>query len=430
MRKRVIFFAFLPLLLILLLVLLFRWLSTDPTAPTFPPAQTQPRIGPIGLLTYNSLAENPFPCGKVWLFVHDLSLTNVHYYLFDIENRKILGELQNGSPILMDPDRTKVLCTRREFEGALTLRGRLRRFLDRISFNRFGLYSPGREVQVLWLVNLKANSNKLIGRLPLPPEATVFQPTPGLPGFPGIRGFIPFLRPSANFRYAVNKTSSGVLIPEIFVCDLKKGSFIQFDKGTFTQPEIYGSLVTWWDDESIVFYVANDGFRLFHVPTGKVTTLISTATLTQFLAGLDRATNAGHPTIFAVGSGNQRHLYLTESQPGLLGAKPYLARIEQPSATLQLIDKNFIPNPNSMSCIDRTETWQLLFGGARWDFPRYSIYLRELGTGQLRLLVDGLVKELPDPANFYNDTVIYIRTNALWQIDLNGSNNTRLFPPP
>ena len=30
---------------------------------------------------------------------------------------------------------------------------------------------------------------------------------------------------------------------------------------------------------------------------------------------------------------------------------------------------------------------------------------------------------------FYNKSVIYVRSNALWRIALNGSNNTRLFPP-
>jgi len=31
--------------------------------------------------------------------------------------------------------------------------------------------------------------------------------------------------------------------------------------------------------------------------------------------------------------------------------------------------------------------------------------------------------------NFYHDGVIYVRSNMLWWIGLNGSNNSRLFPP-
>ena len=69
MHKRVTFFAVLTLLFLLLLVLLFRRLGADPTAPRFIHAGTAPQVGSYQLLEYNATDERPFAGNKVWLYV-------------------------------------------------------------------------------------------------------------------------------------------------------------------------------------------------------------------------------------------------------------------------------------------------------------------------------------------------------------------------
>jgi len=54
-----------------------------------------------------------------------------------------------------------------------------------------------------------------------------------------------------------------------------------------------------------------------------------------------------------------------------------------------------------------------------------------LKTRQTRELVppDPTTKNFSLP-DLYRGEVIYMRSNALWEIKLDGSNNRRLFPPP
>ena len=420
MHKRVTFFAIPLLLLLPLLVLLFRWLSADPTAPTFLPAQTQPRIGPIDLLTYNSLAENPFPGGKVWLSICNPSSTNVHYYLFDIENRKILGELQNAVPLFVDPDRSRALCHQHRLSPG-GVRFKLLQFLNRIRFGKFSVPAAQIDTEVFWLLDLKRNSVKLLGPLAEAPGPATFLPSP-------------------SYRYAVKRSGDSNPKTELSICNLQKG--------TLTHASVDGGPVTWWDDDSIVLKTDANDFLLYHIRTGNLRKFLSISTLNQFLAGsAEWAASPRSVFIFPAGTGKERQLYLSKSGDWPDG-KSYLAKIQPPDATLQLVTNHFRP-AGYPSRIDSTANWQLLSSSSS-DFPTTRVRLRDLRTGETRTLVDGLVGAFPKPGtnsvtnflsamltyvqtitpNFYNNTVIYLRSNMLWQIDFSCSNNTRLFPPP
>jgi len=63
-----------------------------------------------------------------------------------------------------------------------------------------------------------------------------------------------------------------------------------------------------------------------------------------------------------------------------------------------------------------------------------GVFLRGIETTYTETLVpeegpDTVHPEASTP-NFYKNTIIYVRSNCLWQIDRSGSNNTRLFPAP
>jgi hypothetical protein len=59
-----------------------------------------------------------------------------------------------------------------------------------------------------------------------------------------------------------------------------------------------------------------------------------------------------------------------------------------------------------------------------------GVFLRDLRSGtNLTLVAPDAGRSFSQP-NLYRETVIYVRSNQLWQVGLDGSNRTRLFPPP
>lgn len=262
----------------------------------------------------------------------------------------------------------------------------------------------------MWLLDLKGDSAKYIGYLT--ERGTPVQPSP-------------------DFHFAFARRPGDFAKPKLFICD--------FQKQTIKSAAIEGTPLTWWDNQSIVLKTDAHSLIIYHVPSETVSNLIDTATLTTFLARLNESqATLDSAIIFSAWSGKTRQLFLSN----VLSDAPsnsFLARILAPSNKLQLLSTNLAPSwPIT---IDPTETWQVFTGDG------HGVYLNELKTGLVRTLVDVLpagavllVGTSPTNAmtmeihnispNFYNDTVIYIRDNALWQIDITGSNNTRLFPPP
>lgn len=59
-----------------------------------------------------------------------------------------------------------------------------------------------------------------------------------------------------------------------------------------------------------------------------------------------------------------------------------------------------------------------------------GVFLRDMLTKKEITLVEPENARYFAIPNFYGTNVIYIRSNQLWRIDFNGSNNVRLFPPP
>lgn len=71
-----------------------------------------------------------------------------------------------------------------------------------------------------------------------------------------------------------------------------------------------------------------------------------------------------------------------------------------------------------------------LYSGRERGHGNDAVYVRDLQNGTTRILVppaNGAHFSLP---RFYHDSVIYVRNNALWRINLDGFNNIKLFPPP
>jgi hypothetical protein len=72
-----------------------------------------------------------------------------------------------------------------------------------------------------------------------------------------------------------------------------------------------------------------------------------------------------------------------------------------------------------------------LYSGRDAGQTNSAVYLRDLKTGRTRELVPPDANHTNDFSipQFHGQEVIYVRSNALWEIGLEGSGNRRLFPP-
>jgi hypothetical protein len=103
-------------------------------------------------------------------------------------------------------------------------------------------------------------------------------------------------------------------------------------------------------------------------------------------------------------------------------------KIDRPDGSLELMDRHF--KFEWSGHLDAGNNFYLYCGWQRGKSSS-AVYLRSLKTGQTRELAP------PDLNHssafsmpfFYGEDVIYLRSNAVWRISADGSNNRRLFPP-
>ena len=90
-----------------LLILLICFPKPDPQAPRFVFGQPK-TIGPFKMVHYYWGDIDPFHGGKVWMWT--TSPPTNHVFLYNLDTRKILGELFNADPAFLNHDETKLLC--------------------------------------------------------------------------------------------------------------------------------------------------------------------------------------------------------------------------------------------------------------------------------------------------------------------------------
>jgi hypothetical protein len=118
---------------------------------------------------------------------------------------------------------------------------------------------------------------------------------------------------------------------------------------------------------------------------------------------------------------------LTDTHKKWQATNSYLIKLERPGAALNLMAGDF--KFEWSDHLDPT-TIRYVYSGREAGDRTTGVFLRDLGQNTTRTLV------VPDESRyfslprFYHDGVIYVRSNMLWWIDLNGSNHTCVFPPP
>jgi len=261
----------------------------------------------------------------------------------------------------------------------------------------------GDDIETFWLLELSSDSATPLGNI-----------SQG-------KGIGSTFRPSSDFHFGFNMT---VASPDmLFVCDLEK------KRGTYLKVETREGAVGWWDNQTILLQNQTNDFRLLDVVSGRSSVLLRATNVVAFLdqRGIDRVGLGRRPSAFAEWNGREYEFYITDTYQKWLADESFLLKMERPDARLALVSPSF--KFEWSDHFDESQRYYVYNGreiGKRSD----GVFLRDLKTKTQRTLVEPEDAKYMSIPNFYGPNVIYIRSNQLWRIDFNGSNNVRLFPPP
>lgn len=362
------------------------------TQPFEVPAYTQ--------LSYPFLNSRPFAGDKVWIMIW--SRGDHHCYLYDLEARVVEGELFGADPSFMSSDGTTLLCTVRSVSSRS--RGGFLRELSRAIGDavrgRRGNGSAG-DVETFWALDLRNGTAKKLGKtLQFAGAGSSFFPSP-------------------SFRYAFNKATAAVSSQELLIADMQTKSLeIHMVDG---QPR------EWWDDSRIVITTPKLDSVLYDVHSRNTTPLLSYDAVLEALekAGLDAS--SGAVGLFAIRNGPENDFYLTDGNRRWLATNSFLFKLERPAGALTLVASDFKFGWSDHFTADGQG---YVFSGRERDTDGSAVFFRDLRKGVTRTLVSPIPKQAFSLPSFYSGGVVYVRSNQLWQITLDGSTSTRLFPPP
>jgi len=379
-------------------ILLINALLIDPKAPSFIPRNGHIIPSNYLYLYYDFLSPCPFESGKMWVSV--VSTNKGHTFLFDIDSQSILGELVNASPVFFNHDQTKLLCSQRTTVTATknAVWRWVKECLTRIWNHSSHTFQ---DTETFWVVDLKRNSVTRLGR-----------------GYQWSGAGSSF-RPSPGFRYGFNKPTGSFDVPEILICDI--------ENNTFRKDQVDGYPVGWWDVQRILVKDKKNDLVLYDVQTRTTSAFLSLRELQKSFVELGVTNPPGAANAFFMWDGSQNNFYLTEGNKRWSAEESYLIKIERPGRLI-LLDPHF--KFEWSDHLDGTGTYYL-YSGREPGQTNSAVYVRDLKAGKSREVIP------PDPnrindfslPNFYGTDVIYCRSNLLWRVSLEGSQNRRLFPP-
>jgi len=380
----------LAIILLAFAILLLPSLNTPPSNP--PQFKNVPITGSISNITYDFLAYRPFEAGRMW--VGALSgRTNWQILVFDIENRRVIGRVTNGWPEMLFADR--LLCS--QPTAAIPTWKRLWiKFLKLVRpiFGEITKFKPAdSEACAYWLLDLENNTVKWLGNIPGTPNLT----------------FVP----SPDFRYAFT-----ALLLDYYVVDLHERSIRKLDAP--------GTACGWWDNARILLETTNSDFVLYDVQKKATSPLITFGKLDGFLEQNNLTFGTSRPHAFAIWNGRENDFYLTDTHKKWLAEESFLIKLERPDGTLKLLSSRFkFEWSDHLDPSGRLYLYSGREGGKTSD----GVFLRHLDTGTNQILVAPTTNKYFSVPRFYRDSVIYVRSNALWRVSLDGSTNMKLFPP-
>ena len=332
------------------------------------------------------------------MWISALQGTNsYHCFLFDIDRRLVLGELFNANPLCMNRDQSKLLCvhwTTRQW----SLQAWITALFKWVTHRNVPFPRAGDQMRVFWVVDLSRDTATRIG------EASGGHSTS---------------QPSPGFRYSYDESIGVPQEPQILMSDL--------ERKTLTRIRLPGRPQGWWDERSMVIKDPTNNFILFDVVTASTSPLLSSAQVAGFLEKMHIPADPATANCFWVWTGKENDFYLTDLNKKWGAVESFLIKVGQPGPTLSLISTNF--KFGWSDHLDSTATYYLYSGRDRPQATS-AVFLRDLRNNADGTLVPSDGGNYHSIPRFYREGVIYVRSNMLWRIDLNGSNQTRVFPPP
>jgi hypothetical protein len=270
-------------------------------------------------------------------------------------------------------------------------------FVARISRGRIKL-PPSMRGQTYWLLGLKNNKAKRLGDIPGNPNSLI---------------------PSPDFHYCFT-FRFGPTGPEDYLLDSREGSIQRLGISA------WGWLCGWWNNTQLLVLTTNRDFVLYEVRQKTISPLISLEKLATFLKEARILDDPKKTQSFAIWNGREDDFYLTDTHQKWLADESFLIKVQRPDGGLKLLHPRL--KFEWSDHLDPTGRYYLYTGRESGDRSD-GVFLRDLETGTNRVLVAPSTNHYFSIPRFYRDSIIYVRSNALWQISLNGSNNVRLFPP-
>jgi len=332
----------------------------------------------------------------------DSGRTNWDAFLYDIEHRQVLGRVTNGWPAMVLGDPHRLLCAQPTPVPLWDrIQERLVKLVAQISRGRIRLQTPETENLTYWLLDLEKAAPKRLGNIPGSPNIPLFA--------------------SPDFHYCFTGRLGRGTLHDFYLLDVQAGLVRKMDVPSWP--------CDWWDNTHLLLRGSNSSdcdFALYDVRNKALSPLVSPGKIAAFLVESGVPDNPGQAQVFATWNGRENGFYLTDLNRKWLAAESFLIKLERPDGRLKLVSQRF--RFGWSDHFDQTGR-HYLYTGREPGYGSDGVFLRDLDTGINQVLVPSAGNTYFSIPGFYRDSVIYVRSNALWEIGLDGSNNARIFPP-
>jgi hypothetical protein len=398
--KRVLLFV-LPVALVLVGCWFITW---EPDAPRFRVIKSTFAAPPSTYVDYGLFNPHLPADSTLWLTVG--SGTNQPRYLrFDLKRKRVTGEVVGASPMFSDKEGRNVACMQRNARP-LSFSEKVKVLVERVTLGKVHWARPARSgLETFWVLNLEhGTATRLGGRMMPQGFTTAFNASPN-----GRYAFSPSVVPRTNRNANA----------DIYVCDIaaRRWWTMPVSQDRYG-PDPYG----WWDEQNVIIRTA-DGFDLMDVENGTRRPWLTGSAIRSFFNGINERQA---PTLASYWNGREFEFYFFNNIQSQ-GESSYFVRVRRPDAVLELVSGSF-----EFETFGRFDT-----NGTRYVYPTRvvgdccnGVSLRDLKAGTERVLVPGTSVSGISRPFFYEDAICYLRSNELWQMDVNGSNKVRLFPSP
>jgi len=155
--------------------------------------------------------------------------------------------------------------------------------------------------------------------------------------------------------------------------------------------------------------------------------LLQATQVSAWLKAHDLSHHSRSMDAFTRWSGREYDVFLAANPRSKLSRNSFLLKLDRPAGGLSLVAAKF--RFEGSENLDLSQHVYVFSGGQDPGQLKNGVFVRHLDTGRETSLVAPDSLNYSSLPNLRGTNVIYVRTNELWQIGINGSNRVRLFPP-